>query len=564
MPDLPIVPCYKADNCGKEFQCGTSKCKPDDPMCYQNLGSQGTIPAGFSGECWGWDVNACDGILSCCDPNESVFSCKSNVVDPALSIRGKKLGCKIGESDKEQVGSCSPIPNQKNDICMEFKNDVDLVTESCQKNCWAYGGKALTDKDCKQFINQSECNAMPYFCSWSGKSCGAIRTNFTQDPYDFYKQQFNSEPPKDPVKYTVVENCEALGLTHGLNCIESPNLITNNRTATVSCSQSAWDTTKKTSYDPRTRICCLETCTGNNCKKKCLATHRCQYVAKTTDCSIKNGEFVCGDVFFRVKSGDITGGQIVQGSGYCTWCQNQSKHPQDDPPKPPDGYIQREPTEWITTSGNRCSSYNQCEAESSEELWNKCIFEKLTKINLSDMAVDPQILVGLTNDEKTKILREKGFCLSASAPDNVRNAVQECEKELSYMGSISGLPSISPGGVEVQQCAYSYIWNHKCQPADISAPQLAENYVCTWCPSLMCKKGPSSEICSNIDSKGTCTTNDTFGEIINPSKWDPDCGCFANKKGIIITPDTKAGIIGGTIGGGTAVGLIVLLVLEFL
>jgi len=557
MPDLPIIPCYKSNNCGKKFQCGTSKCSPDDPICYQNLGSNGTVPAGFSSECWGWDTETCDGILSCCDPNESVFSCQSGVVNPALSTRGKKLGCKIG--DTEQVGLCAPIPNQKNDICMEFINDADLVADVCQKNCWASGGKALTDKDCAQ-LSASECNAMPYFCSLSGRKCRALNTAGTDDPYETFIQKFKVPPP--PIKYNVVESCDALGLTHGLNCFESPDLITGGRTATVTCSQSAWDSTKTTSYDPRTRICCLETCNGNDCKKKCIATHRCQYVTDTTECSIKDGQFMCGDVLFRVKSADITGGQIVQGSGYCTWCQNQSKHPQDDPPKPPDGYIQREPTEWLG-SGNRCSSYNQCEVEGSEELWNKCIFEKLTKINLSDMAVDPQTLVGLTNDEKTKILREKGFCLSASAPDNVRNAVQECEKELSYMGSISGLPSISPGGVEVQRCAYSYIWNHKCQPSDTSAPQLAENYSCTWCPSLICKKGPSSEICSNIDSKGTCTTNDTFGEIINPTKWEADCGCFANKDGIIITPDIKAGIIGGTVAGSAAIGIIVLLVLEF-
>ena len=272
---------------------------------------------------------------------------------------------------------------------------------------------------------------------------------------------------------------------------------------------------------------------------------------------------MCGDVLFRDISSDITGGQIVQGSGYCTWCQNQSKQPQDDPPKPPDGYIQREPTEWLG-SGNRCSSYNQCEYNESEELWNKCIFDKLTKINLSDMAVDPKTLIGLTNDKKTKILREKGFCLLEGAPENIRNAVNECENELRYMGSISGLSSISPGGVEVDQCSYSYTWTHKCEPAISNAPQLAENYLCTWCPSLICKQGPSSKICSNINNVGTCTTNDTFGNIINPTKWEPDCGCFANKIGTVITPDIKAGIIGGTLAGSTAIGIIVLIVLELL
>lgn len=546
--DLPFIPCYKSDNCGKKFQCGTSRCSPNDPICYQNLGSKGTIPAGFSGECWGWDAETCDGILSCCDPRESEFSsCKSGTVNPALNSMNRKLGCKIGDSGKEQVGSCTPIPNQKNDICMEFINDTDFVTDICQKNCWASGGKALTNKDCSQ-LNAYECAAMPYFCSWSGNANACKALN--DDPYDIFN------PPQDPVKYTVVKSCDALGLKHGINCIESPNLITNNRTATVACSRSAWDSTKNTSYDPRTRICCLETCTGDNCNKKCLATHRCQYATNTTDCSIKDGKFMCSDLLFR----KITGEQITQGSGYCTWCQNQSKHPQDEPPTPPDGYIQREPTEWITAVlGNRCSNYNQCESNGSEELWNKCIYEKLP-----DMAVDPQTLTGLTNDEKTKTLREKGFCLSASAPENVRNAVKECENELSYLGSISGLPSISPGGAGVDQCSYSYTWYHKCEPAMVTAPQLAENYLCTWCPSLICKQGSSSKICSNIDDFGICTTNDTFGQIVNPTKWDPDCGCFANKNGIVITPDTKAGIIGGTIGGGTAVGLIVLLVLEFL
>lgn len=552
MPDLEIIPCYKSNNCGKKFQCGTKQCGSSNDMtiCYQNS-CNGTVPAGFSGECWGWDAETCDGILSCCDPSESKFSsCKSDTVNPALNSMNRKLGCKIGDSGKEQVGSCTPIPNQKNDICMEFINDTDFFSDICPKKCWEYGGRALTDKDCAQLKSSAECKAMPYFCSWSGNKCRALNT----DPYDTFK------PPEDPVKYTVVKSCGALGLEHGKNCIESPDLISNGNTATLACSRSAWDSTKTTSYDPRTRICCLETCNGNDCKKKCIATHRCQYVTDTTECSIKDGEFMCGDVLFQ----NITGEQISQGSGYCTWCQNQSKHPQDVPPTPPDGYIQRKPTEWIG-SGNRCSNYNQCESNGSEELWNKCIYEKLP-----DMAVDPQTLVGLTNDEKTKILREKGFCLSASAPDNVRNAVKECENEMSYLGSISGLPSISPGGVGVNQCSYSYTWYHKCEPAIVrsstdacASPQLAENYLCTWCPSLICKQGSSSEICSNIDSKGTCTTNDTFGEIINPTKWEADCGCFANKDGIIITPDIKAGIIGGTVAGSAAIGIIVLLVLEF-
>ncbi len=559
MPDLPIVPCYQSENCGKTYQCGTSRCKPTDPICYQNIGSQGTIPAGFSGECWGWDTNTCDGILSCCDPNVSNFSCKSGVVDPALSIRNQTLGCKIGNSSGEQTGDCAPIPNQKNDICMEFLRQIDNVTDVCQENCWSYGGKALTNDDCsKLFQTKRECDAMPYFCSWNNESntCTAV----TDDPYDNFKNKFNVPPPLNPVSYDVVKSCTDLGLVHGLNCIESPNFVLNNITAKVSCSQSAWDSKKNTSYDPRTRICCLETCSGNNCNKKCLATNRCQYVPKTTDCGIKNGKFMCGDVFFRNVSSDGTGGKVVQGSGYCTWCQNQSKRPQEVPPEKPQGYAQREPTEWVDLpGGNRCSNYNQCEYNQSEELWNQCIFGKLP-----DMAVDPKTLQGLGPEEKTKILRESGFCLASDAPENVMQAVRECEKELRYMGSISGEKSISPGGAStVDQCSYSYAWIHKCEPSMINVPQISENYLCTWCPSLICKQGSSDDICSNINSIGTCTTNDTFGDMVNPEKWQADCGCFSEKNDVVLTPDVKAGIIGGVVGGGTVIGLIALLAMEF-
>lgn len=562
--DLPIIPCYKSEECGKKFQCGTSKCNPSDTSCPSG--------SGFSGECWGWDINYCDGILSCCDHTKSKFECKQGIFDPAVSVRDKTLGCKIGNSSEQEVGTCTRVPNQTNDICMEFNNDADSNTETCQTNCWENGGRYLTYYDCKNlFKNESQCNAMPYFCSWDtrSKSCISVK----DDPYISFIENFNSPPPKDSVTYTVVKNCSSLGLTHGLNCIESDTLLTSS-TATVTCSQSAWDSSKTTSYDPRTRICCLETCDIKNpatCSKKCIATHRCQYVDKTTDCSIKTtsssqdtekSKFMCADIVFRNTSGGVTGGQITQGAGYCTWCQNQSSHPQDNPPKTPEGFIQREPTEWLDSpGGNRCSTYNQCEYNNSEELWNECMYKKLP-----NMAVNPSDLLGLTNDEKTKILQEKGFCLQADAPQNVWDAVKACESELSYMGSISGGPLISPGGLGVKQCSYSYTWKHVCQPSTLSGqvPQLAQNYLCTWCPSLICKQGSSSKICSNIDSLKTCTTSDTFGEIINPSKWESDCGCFANKEGEVLTPDTKAGLVGGTVGTASVAALIALIVIELL
>jgi hypothetical protein len=179
------------------------------------------------------------------------------------------------------------------------------------------------------------------------------------------------------------------------------------------------------------------------------------------------------------------------------------------------------------------------------------------------MAVNPESLKGLDSDEKRKLLRTKGFCLQNDAPQNVLDSVKECESELSYMGSISGGKTISPGGTlsSSEKCSYLYSWSHKCQPSpSTSVPQIAENYLCTWCPSLVCKQGPKDKICSEINNRGTCKTNDTFGNIINPEKWEPNCGCPSST----LSSDIKAGIVGGTVGGGTAIALVVLLLFELL
>lgn len=553
MGDLPKIPCYRSNNCGSIFQCGSDLCEPNDPICYQTIGDK-QKPAGFQGECWGWDINTCDGILACCDPKVSPFNCQPNRSDPAINTMGFPLGCKIGEPPQ---GSCS-IPGM--DVCLEFQNNYDTETPQCQTNCWDSGGKYIVANECQKLTTQYKCDAMPYFCKWDNGRCNAIG----EDPLTAYFSLHGEYPPPQSTKLSVVRDCAVLGLEHGKDCVESPTLP-DTLDATLTCSQSSWDSKKITSYDPRTRICCLETCANNNnCTKQCITTPRCQFVENACECSIRDGVFMCNNILYRNQYTDDDGTKIVQGTGYCTWCQNQSKHPQELPGSP----TQRQPTEWLEDGRcvNRCEGFNQCEVrkytdpkdgtqKNSEELWNQCIWDS----GLTQMAVDPQTLVGLSDQEKTQKLRENGFCLGSNSTKNILDVVSKCEKELEYMGSISGTPTQSPGSGDVPRCTWSYTWVHKCQPRIQNSPQLAENYLCTWCPSLVCKQGKKESICSSLDLVGTCTTDSNHGAMVG-TRWDRNCGCP--------TPELQKKInqigIGVGIGGGLValssfLGLVVIL-----
>lgn len=527
--DLPVIPCYKSDNCKTSFQCGSNFCDINDPECFQIINGE-SVPLGYNGICWGYNINECDGVLSCCDPSESQFNCTTNQIDPATNTDGFLMGCKIGEQT-EAVGDCAPFPNQTLDICMEFSNNFDTEASECQINCWEAGGRDIIDKECgTKFPTRETCESIPYYCRWNGSSCVAHQN----DPFERYNQLYGQNPPTEPITIPVVPDCNAIGLENGEFCIENPSLspVVD---VTVTTSQSAWDSSKRTSYQPRTRIYCVKTCDINTqlCTKKCITTPRCQFVQDTCNCTEREDKFICGKILYRNINTDGGGATVSTGSGYCTWCQNQSENPEDIGGHDlPDGLFEREPTEWSENGvcNNRCENYNLCEVKkfidprdgiekSSEELWNNCIWEESN----SSRGVDPQDLEGLTDEEKKIKFREDGFCASTSDS----NLIDICENKLQYLGSISGGDTEIPGGNITEKCTYSYEWKHLCQPQIQTSKQWSENYLCTWCPSLQCKQGTKEDICNDSNITNTiCTTNDEHGSIINPEKWDENCGCF--------------------------------------
>ena len=547
--DLPVVPCYKSNNCGNTFQCGPTRCSVDDPECYRTVNGE-QVFSGYSGSCWGPEQLTCDGVLSCCDPEVSDLNCLPDTYDPALTTNAFKIGCKIGDTS-EEIGKCSASPGQTVDICMEFDNVYDTITPDCSEACWSTGGRSIINQMCMtKFPTEQLCNAMPYYCNWNGFFCVANES----DPFDQYKNTYGVDPPSNPTTIPVQKECPPSSGT-GLHCIQNPEI--GNLNMEVTTSQSAWDSSKRTSYDPRTRIWCIKWCDeGGNCSKECLTTPRCQFVNDSCECSERDGIFMCGKQVFNklITQGDQS--TVLTGSGYCTWCTNQSETPQEIGGH--EGVLEREPTEWFEDGdiskecNNRCSNYNLCEVQNTEELWNSCVYK-----HSPNDAVDPSRLEGLTMEEKQILLRQEGFCYNT---DNIthKSLVQKCEEELQYLGSISGGETTVPGQTITPGCTYQYEWTHVCQTGIQTAPQWSENYLCTWCPSLQCKKGRKEDICNDSRLTGSnkpCTTNEEHGAIINPEKWEPHCGCYGETIEETIIDKEFPAIVGGSAAGSVVAGL---------
>lgn len=572
--DLPIIPCYVDNNCGLNFNCG------DSPNCGGNesLKICPTDSTEFESKCYGSNPEYCQGILSVCDSSfgsatngsddSSGLYCDEDSNDQqnrgAVNSNGENMGCNIEETafppDYQHLqGSFSP--------CMEFNNNNDKNID-ISTPCWQSGGFDIVKNQCEQKIGnrKNECIAMGYFCEWDPTQslCTLPSTRKNITPLQNYKNKYGTLPPKIYTKH--------YSDTDGIY---------------VNSSQSAWDSKKQTSYDVHQRIDCVKNI--NNSEKICITTPRCQLVDSTCECgsrplvALPQEEspplgalpqedsdllFMCSKLEYNNvdTSGNI--GNINAGIGYVTWCKGHQSN--KEYVVPVDRYktlismdrgiipITRDVIDWNTDNGscnNRCTNYNECESNESEELWNKCIYD----ISGGKYGVD------YNSDGYNKaMLRTEGFCIDVNSED-MNTYVSECEKKLENLGSINWGRVFSPGGLETAACEYRYNWNHTCiVSADNS--KISENYLCTWCPSLQCKIGSKEEICSTIwegsDSWNgftQCDTDSGHGQMVASSKEIPnDCDCFLPKYNTLGSPvnnnidddklqsQTEAVVIGGT------------------
>ena len=114
--DLPIKPYYKNNNCESNYNCG-NLCISDSPQSSQPKQCKYN-PSLFEGECHGKDSNYCNGILSCCDPNDPNVSCdgSTNYKSGAKNSNGSYLGCEINNTE-----ASSNCINDNISACVEFK-----------------------------------------------------------------------------------------------------------------------------------------------------------------------------------------------------------------------------------------------------------------------------------------------------------------------------------------------------------------------------------------------------------------------------------------------------------
>lgn len=371
----------------------------------------------------GYNPTNCSGIITKCDPNKFT-RCDTTKSDPARNNYGLYMGCDV-----------------KSDInCNDYISEIDSIT-NCNSSCWENGGRISTNANCKKIPTKELCDMASYFCEWNG-SCKAIDS----DPYTTHKTNFNSEPPK------IFENT-----------ISCPTCKDPYKYGQINCAQSNSNPYYNDSYDPRTRICKIRW--GSNPKELndnlTIRTPRCQFVPNSNMCSIRsdggNDVFMCSRELYNstTSTGFVT--RNLSGSGFCTWCQNQSETPTK---KNISGIGYRLPNEW--DNGNRCTSYNQCEVPESEKIYNQCIWEKSN----GTLGTDPNSQEPLS----------KGFCYD---PKN------SYHKEINDMCSslmkpkVSGIDTYTPGWNTIEKNTPMGNWVHECNAnGDVA------NYYCTWCPSI--------------------------------------------------------------------------------
>lgn len=563
MSDLPIEPCYNTSNCEK-YNCGTSGSTLDEKCISKQLNNDGNIVnvTTFRNKQWGKDPDFCDGILRDCPDSDT--NCLGFNLQPIKNTNGKFMGCPISETN-------DTIPNSEISICSDFLRNNDKIANECQNNCWSIGGYKIADQQCSEnFKEEKDCNNMPYYCKWDKSKNICKSVGETSDPFINYKTNMKTKLSLLPTSQTfIIKNkCSS----NEVNCLENP-LLEDTDDFKLITSQSLWDSRKQTSYNPRDRIFCL--INKNTDSKVCMATPRCQYVDTTCECGLKNGIFMCSKINVQDSQTDSSGNTVLNRlNGYCTWCKNQSKPVSEQ--LVDKEFITRQPIEWGTVSNcsNRCSNYNECEVvkfkdpidgveKSSEEMWNNCIWNTSNK----KFGVDPEVVVSLNNNEKKQILSKNGFCFDKDNKEHT-NLVKECEKKLEFMASINGKPVINNPGFNstTSNCVYKYNWFHNCQKSSINGANVidfSENYLCTWCPSLQCKIGNSKDICSTIDSSGTCTTGSSNGDIVNNefNTWDKDCGCSKTEQPVENIKSNKLLPILAGIGLSILVTIIIILII---
>lgn len=573
--DLPIIPCYEGDNCGTEFNCGDiCDADLDNP---DNLESCVSNPNYFKGICWGNNPNYCQGVLPFCDPSNTELNCNLENDNPTIhgveNSNKSFMGCNILDQTTFPPG----YENTSMNSCMEFKRDIDTQAD-CSFSCWLNGGYNIAKSLCETKIgkNKNECLAMEYFCEWdeSEGMCTLPISRNTNTPLETYEGKYNSKPP--PVMTVAIKkDCEGVGMGgDSLGCIEIQD-PTYNDNLYVTSSQSSWDSNKQTSYDPNTRINCVHN--NETGKKICMTIPKCQYVETTCECGsvdeitsekctnyfrnklepvcsddnvptqTEDLRFMCAKHMYKRIDASGSGATIHQGSGYCTWCKGwQTDNTYSIPEKRSKTLIdidmgiipiKRSQIDWNLDSqgncNNRCENYNECESPVSEEDWNKCIFD------LSSGKYGVDYSDSEFQENKKRLLREEGFCYDTSSEENqeMRILASECEQRLENLGSINWGRIFGPNGSETAACQYRYNWYHGCiKPTNVGEVQIAENYLCTWCPSLQCKIGKKDEICSEIvegdeswNGLPYCDTDSNHGNVVNDNLPE-NCDCFLPKR----------------------------------
>jgi hypothetical protein len=514
MTDLPITPCYEGKNCGSKYNCG-ELCDDTGVIGVDTICSGGT----FRGDCWGNDSNECSGIQSCCLDDGTSCTDDTGV---ALNGYGVTMGCDNFSTDECGTGSKSS--------CMEFRKEIDQLSP-CETPCWKNGGQTYIKRKCETEIgdNKDVCKAMEYFCDWDPESniCTNKDTSGDNPPFEKFPSKYSL-----PIQTLLVKNdCAGLSETE---CIEIPGVEENRYY--VNSAQSSWSSTQQTSFDPYSRINCVYDTESETKAKVCITLPRCQFVDTPNECGLLTDDF--GESLFscgKTQYLNVNETNNKFGSGYCTWCKGTQSGESFEIPEHRADFligldkgiipITRDPVDWSSNSQNRCNNYNECEVNDSEEMWNECIYDESNGeygVNYNS----PQYKNANT-EERKELLQTKGFCVS-EASEAKRTLINKCETKLETMGSLNWGRVFGPD-TEEEACQYRYNWEHYC----IEAPnggQLAENYLCTWCPSLQCKIGSKNEICSETsDNTDYCDTDSSHG-VITPKAIElgapENCGCF--------------------------------------
>lgn len=473
LQDLPIIPCYNNNNCGTVCNDGLLP-----PNCIR-----------------GNDANFCQGIMHDCDKDK--FDCNTNTNNPGeADCLDCTLGCNINSDNVQEK-------------CLEFERK-DSVFTGCDDICWDIGGHTEINNKCNEmFKDENSCNAMRYFCKWDSNKniCGTFENDTS--PRDNYINTIGISPPKNPVILPIKETCSS---TINPSCIKAT--VPEDEEWNLKCSQSSWSSTTRTSYAKNSYICCLEKCNTKTgiCKKDCITTPRCQFVDEACDCCFKN----VGNKNDQFACAMVQNNNLKKGYGYCTWCNGQCTNTRSTIKWVEDKRINKihaheNGDEWVKNGEcvNRCSNLNLCEAENSEILWNKCIWEESNHT----LGVNPE-KVNNINDVRTIQQPENGtpLCIKDTCIKDC-NGNDTCINNCNFKNKIANVcrdkifpksfnkAIIDNQGTDTKLCSESGSWINMCTGSN-NAP-VSTNFYCDICPSLKCLHNNGTPVNSLQD----CITN---------------------------------------------------------